>query len=154
MLFRSEKGLSACGFSGEKPVLLMMGGSLGAVKLNDCLREILPELTKTFDIIHLCGKGNLDKGLQNRTDYKQFEYVSDGLNDLFAAADFVVSRAGSNSISEFLALKKPSLLIPLSARASRGDQILNAASFEKQGFARVLDEDEMKIGRASCRERV
>ena len=125
------------------PVLLMMGGSLGAVKLNDCLREILPELTKTFDIIHLCGKGNLDKGLQNRTDYKQFEYVSDGLNDLFAAADFVVSRAGSNSISEFLALKKPSLLIPLSARASRGDQILNAASFEKQGFARVLDEDEM-----------
>ena len=138
-----EKGLSACGFSGEKPVLLMMGGSLGAVKLNDCLREILPELTKTFDIIHLCGKGNLDEGLQNRTDYKQFEYVSEGLNDLFAAADFVVSRAGSNSISEFLALKKPSLLIPLSARASRGDQILNAASFEKQGFARVLDEDEM-----------
>ena len=138
-----EKGLSACGFSGEKPVLLMMGGSLGAVKLNDCLREILPELTKTFDIIHLCGKGNLDETLQSRTDYKQFEYVSDGLNDLFAAADFVVSRAGSNSISEFLALKKPSLLIPLSARASRGDQILNAASFEKQGFARVLDEDEM-----------
>ena len=133
-----EKGLSACGFSGEKPVLLMMGGSLGAVKLNDCLREILPELTKTFDIIHLCGKGNLDEALQNRTDY-----VSEGLNDLFAAADFVVSRAGSNSISEFLALKKPSLLIPLSARASRGDQILNAASFEKQGFARVLDEDEM-----------
>ncbi|MGN0136218.1 undecaprenyldiphospho-muramoylpentapeptide beta-N-acetylglucosaminyltransferase [Anaerotignum sp.] len=137
------KGLAACGFSGEKPVLLMMGGSLGAVKLNNCLREILPELTKTFDIIHLCGKGNLDKSLLDRTDYKQFEYVSDGLNDLFAAADFIVSRAGSNSISEFLALKKPHLLIPLSARASRGDQILNAASFEKQGFARVLDEDEM-----------
>ncbi len=137
------KGLAACGFSGEKPVLLMMGGSLGAVKLNNCLREILPELTKTFDIIHLCGKGNLDEKLLGRADYKQFEYVSDGLNDLFAAADFIVSRAGSNSISEFLALKKPHLLIPLSARASRGDQILNAASFEKQGFARVLDEDEM-----------
>ncbi|MBQ7758103.1 undecaprenyldiphospho-muramoylpentapeptide beta-N-acetylglucosaminyltransferase [Anaerotignum sp.] len=137
------KGLAACGFRGEKPVLLMMGGSLGAVKLNNCLREILPELTKTFDIIHLCGKGNLDETLLGRADYKQFEYVSDGLNDLFAAADFIVSRAGSNSISEFLALKKPHLLIPLSARASRGDQILNAASFEKQGFARVLDEDEM-----------
>ncbi|MBR4935500.1 MAG: undecaprenyldiphospho-muramoylpentapeptide beta-N-acetylglucosaminyltransferase [Anaerotignum sp.] len=138
-----QKGLEACGFTGEKPVLLMMGGSLGAVKLNNCLREILPELVKTFDIIHLCGKGHLDESLQNRTDYKQFEYVSDGLNDLFAAADFIVSRAGSNSISEFLALKKPHLLIPLSARASRGDQILNAASFEKQGFAKVLDEDEM-----------
>ncbi|MBR4113953.1 MAG: undecaprenyldiphospho-muramoylpentapeptide beta-N-acetylglucosaminyltransferase, partial [Anaerotignum sp.] len=138
-----EKGLNACGFSGKKPVLLMMGGSLGAVKLNNCLREILPVLTETFDIIHLCGKGNLDETLANRADYKQFEYVSDGLNDLFAAADFIVSRAGSNSISEFLALKKPHLLIPLSAKASRGDQILNAASFEKQGFARVLQEEEM-----------
>lgn len=138
-----QKGLAACQFTGEKPVLLMMGGSLGAVKLNHCLREILPELVKTFDVIHLCGKGNLDAHLREQDGYMQFEYVSDGLNDLFAAADFIVSRAGSNSISEFLALKKPHLLIPLSARASRGDQILNAASFEKQGFARVLDEDEM-----------
>lgn len=138
-----QKGLAACKFNGEKPVLLMMGGSLGAVKLNNCLREILPELTKTFDIIHLCGKGNLDGHLREQEGYMQFEYVSAGLNDLLAAADLIVSRAGSNSISEFLALKKPHLLIPLSAKASRGDQILNAASFEKQGFARVLDEDEM-----------
>lgn len=138
-----EKGLAACGFAGEKPVLLMMGGSLGAVKLNQCLQEILPELLKTFDVIHLCGKGHLEESLKNQKGYMQFEYVSEGLNDLFAAADFIVSRAGSNSISEFLALKKPHLLIPLSARASRGDQILNAASFAKQGFARVLDEDEM-----------
>ena len=138
-----QKGLAACKFTGEKPVLLMMGGSLGAVKLNHCRREILPELVKTFDVIHLCGKGNLDAHLREQEGYMQFEYVSDGLNDLFAAADFIVSRAGGNSISEFLALKKPHLLIPLSARASRGDQILNAASFEKQGFARVLDEDEM-----------
>ncbi|MBQ9091187.1 MAG: undecaprenyldiphospho-muramoylpentapeptide beta-N-acetylglucosaminyltransferase [Anaerotignum sp.] len=138
-----QKGLAACKFTGEKPVLLMMGGSLGAVKLNNCLREILPELVKTFDVIHLCGKGNLDAHFRDQEGYMQFEYVSDGLNDLLAAADIIVSRAGSNSISEFLALKKPHLLIPLSARASRGDQILNAASFEKQGFARVLDEDEM-----------
>lgn len=144
-LFRGEKkkGLAACGFDGEKPVLLMMGGSLGAVKLNRCLREILPELIKTFDIIHLCGKGNLDESLLERKGYKQFEYVSDGLADLFAAANIIVSRAGSNSISEFLALQKPHLLIPLSAKASRGDQILNAASFEKQGFARVLREEDL-----------
>ncbi len=144
-LFEGDRrnGLNACVFSGELPVLLMMGGSLGAVKLNNCLREILPELTKTFDVIHLCGKGNLDAHLRDMDGYRQFEYVSDGLNDLLAAADIIVSRAGSNSISEFLALKKPHLLIPLSAKASRGDQILNAASFEKQGFARVLDEDEM-----------
>lgn len=142
-----EKGLSACGFGGEKPVLLMMGGSLGAVKLNQCLRESLPKLLQTFDVIHLCGKGNVDESLLDTAGYRQFAYVSEGLNDLFAAADLIVSRAGSNSISEFLALKKPHLLIPLSARASRGDQILNAASYEKQGFARVLDEDELTAER-------
>ena len=142
-----QKGLNACGFTGEKPVLLMMGGSLGAVKLNRCLREILPEVVQTFDVIHLCGKGNLDAHFRTQAGYIQFEYVSDGLNDLFAAADMIVSRAGSNSICEFLALKKPHLLIPLGTKASRGDQILNAASFEKQGFARVLDEEEMTAER-------
>lgn len=138
-----EKGLAACGFDGAKPVLLQMGGSLGAVKLNDCLRECLPSLLETFDVVHLCGKGHLEQNLNGQKGYKQFEYVSDGLADLFAAADLIVSRAGSNSISEFLALEKPHLLIPLSARASRGDQLLNAASFEKQGFARVLQEEEL-----------
>ncbi len=142
-----QKGLNACGFTGEKPVLLMMGGSLGAVKLNRCLREILPEVVQTFDVIHLCGKGNMDAHFRTQAGYIQFEYVSDGLNDLFAAADMIVSRAGSNSICEFLALKKPHLLIPLGTKASRGDQILNAASFEKQGFARVLDEEEMTAER-------
>ena len=142
-----QKGLAVCGFTGEKPVLLMMGGSLGAVKLNCCLREILPEVVQTFDVIHLCGKGHLDAHFRTQAGYIQFEYVSDGLNDLFAAADMIVSRAGSNSICEFLALKKPHLLIPLGTKASRGDQILNAASFEKQGFARVLDEEEMTAER-------
>lgn len=140
---RKEKGLEMCGFTGEKPVIMLMGGSLGAVKLNVCLREILPSLLKDFQVIHLCGKGHLDETLLKLPDYHQFEYVSDGLADLFAAADVLISRAGSNSISEFLALKKPHLLIPLSAKASRGDQILNAASYEKQGFAEVLQEEEM-----------
>lgn len=138
-----EKGLAVCGFDGTKPILLQMGGSLGAVKLNDCLREALPSLLKDFDIIHLCGKGHLSEELAGTKGYCQFEYVSDGLSDLFAAADVIISRAGSNSISEFLALQKPHLLIPLSAKASRGDQILNAASYEKQGFAMVLTEEEM-----------
>lgn len=138
-----QKGLEICGFDGNKPVLLMMGGSLGAVKLNQCLRAELSALLQKFDIIHLCGKGNLETKLLKQKGYKQFEYVSAGLADLFAAADIIVSRAGSNSICEFLALKKPHLLIPLSKNASRGDQILNAASFAKQGFARVLPEEEM-----------
>lgn len=138
-----EAGLALCGFDGTKPVIMMMGGSQGAVKINKALRGCLDELLKDFAVIHLCGKGNSDKSLENKKDYKQFEYASDELKDLFAATDIVLSRAGSNAINEFAALKKPSLLIPLPARNSRGDQILNAESFKKQGFSAVLDEDTM-----------
>ena len=145
-LFNSsvERGLEFCGFNAEKPVILSMGGSLGAVKINNALRAALPSLLKDFQIVHLCGKGNLDEKLLDTKGYKQFEYVNEELRDIFAAADVIISRAGSNSISEFLALKKPCLLIPLSANASRGDQILNAQSFEKQGFAKVLTEEEIE----------
>ncbi len=136
-----EKGLALCGFSGQKPVLLFMGGSLGSVTLNSALRQILPELTETFDIVHLCGKGNLS---DSRTvGYKQFEYLSDELRHIFAVSDAVISRAGSNSIFEFLALRKPNLLVPLSKKASRGDQIDNAESFKLQGFSAVLLEEDL-----------
>ncbi|MFJ7954485.1 undecaprenyldiphospho-muramoylpentapeptide beta-N-acetylglucosaminyltransferase [Lysinibacillus sp. NPDC096418] len=135
------KGLAACSFTSRKPVLLVMGGSLGSVVLNDALRHNLPELLKTFQIIHLCGKGNADKALDGMPGYKQFEYVTTELPDLMHAADLIVSRAGSNSIFEFLALHKPMLLIPLSAQKSRGDQILNANLFKKQGYAEVLEEE-------------
>ena len=133
-----EKGLAFTGFSGEKPVLMMIGGSLGAQKLNAVLRASLPELTKTFDVVHLCGKGNMDESLNDRPDYRQYEYISEELKDLFAAADVVFSRAGANAICELLALKKPNLLVPLPKEASRGDQLLNADSFEKQGFSMVI----------------
>jgi len=138
-----SKGLKICGFDSSKPVALVMGGSLGAVKINNCIREALDEILNRFQLIHLCGKNNLDKKLEHKKGYKQFEYVSEQLPHLFACTDIIIARAGSNSISEFLALKKPSLLIPLNARASRGDQILNANSFKKQGFSEVLNEDLM-----------
>ena len=73
--------------------------------------------------------------------YQQFEYVKSELKDIFAMADIVISRAGANSICELLALKKPNLLIPLSAHSSRGDQILNAKSFESQGFSMVIHDE-------------
>lgn len=135
-----EKGLKFTGLNGEKPIVLVMGGSLGSVKINNALRSALDEITESFDIIHLCGKGNKDEGINN-SHYKQFEYISKELKDIFAAADIVCARAGSNSVFEYLALKKPMLLIPLSARVSRGDQILNAKSFKEKGFAEVLNED-------------
>ena len=145
MLFSGNKaeGLDICGFTDEKPVVMMMGGSLGSVKINNVLRKDLDSLLEKYQIVHICGKGNFELSLMGKKGYTQFEYVSEELPHIFAAADIIISRAGSNSISEFLALKKPSLLIPLSAKASRGDQILNAKSFEKQGFSMVLQEEDM-----------
>ena len=138
-----NKALKFTGLSGTKPVLLIIGGSLGSVVVNEAVRSILPKLLKKFEIIHLCGKGKLDQTLTALNGYVQYEYISDELKDLFAMADIVVSRAGANAICEIAALKKPNLLIPLPARASRGDQILNAKSFESQGFSMVADEDEL-----------
>lgn len=135
--------LNFCGFTANKPVLMIIGGSQGSAVVNDAMRGILPELLKTFQVIHLCGKGKLDSSLDHLEGYIQFEYVKKELADLFALTDVCVSRAGANAICEILALRKPNLLIPLSANASRGDQILNADSFENQGFSEVLTEDQL-----------
>lgn len=139
----ANRGLSFCGFDSadDKPVLLIIGGSQGSVFINNAVRGSLDELLKDFRIIHLCGKGNLDESLKHREGYAQYEFISKELPDLFAAADIIISRAGANAIFELLALKKPNILIPLGLNASRGDQILNARSFEKQGFSKVLEEE-------------
>ena len=137
------KGLDFCGFTANKPVLLVIGGSTGAAAVNNAIRDLLPTLLQQFQIIHLCGKGKTDETFNGREGYVQFEYIDKELKDLFAAADIIVSRAGANAICELLALKKPNILIPLSAAASRGDQILNAESFERQGFSYVLKEEDV-----------
>ncbi len=134
-------GLQYTGLSANKPVVLVIGGSLGSVAVNKAVRSILPKLLETYQVIHICGRNNLDESLIGREGYVQYEYVDAPLRHLFAAADLIVSRAGANSICEILALRKPHILIPLSAAASRGDQILNARSFEKQGFSTVLEEE-------------
>lgn len=136
-------GLNYSGLSSNQPVILVIGGSLGSVIVNNAVRKLLPQLLETYQIIHICGKGNLDESLIGQNGYVQYEYVDAPLRHLFAAADLIISRAGANSICEILALRKPNILIPLSAAASRGDQILNARSFEKQGFSCVLEEEQM-----------
>ncbi|MDV4149747.1 undecaprenyldiphospho-muramoylpentapeptide beta-N-acetylglucosaminyltransferase [Clostridium sp. AL.422] len=138
-----EKGISLCGFKDNKEILLVIGGSLGAKSINEAVRNNLNELLKSYNIIHICGKNNLDKKLIGTSGYLQFEYVKEDLPHLLKACDYVVSRAGANVIFELLALNKPTLLIPLSKKISRGDQILNANSFNKEGYSLVLDEDEM-----------
>jgi len=130
-------------FTSDKPVIMVVGGSLGAVAVNEAVRQILPELLKSFQVIHLCGRGKVDASLSGLEGYAQFEYIKEELRHLFALTDLVISRAGANAICELLALHKPNLLIPLSANASRGDQILNARSFERQGFSVVLEEEEL-----------
>ncbi|OXM86046.1 undecaprenyldiphospho-muramoylpentapeptide beta-N-acetylglucosaminyltransferase [Paenibacillus rigui] len=139
----AARGYDLCDFHKQKPVLLIMGGSLGAQKINQAVRESLDTLLERYQIVHICGKGQKDAAYEARRGYKQFEYVNDELADMLAMTELVISRAGATSIFEFLALGKPMLLIPLTRQASRGDQLLNAASFEKQGYARVLFEEEL-----------
>lgn len=144
-LFAGNKlsGLDFCGFSSAKPVLLVVGGSTGSAAVNEAVRKALPELLKRYQVVHLCGKDKLDSGLKGTKGYVQFEYIRKELSDLLAAADVVISRAGANAICELLALRKPNVLIPLSAASSRGDQILNAESFKQQGFSYVLREEDL-----------
>lgn len=138
-----ERGRAFCHFNTEKPVIMVIGGSQGSVAVNNAIRGILPELLKKYQVIHLCGKGKIDSSKEHLEGYIQFEYIEKELTDLFALTDVCVSRAGANAICELLALRKPNLLIPLSANASRGDQILNAESFENQGFSEVLSEENL-----------
>ncbi len=138
-----EAGLAFTGFSADKPVILIMGGSIGSRFINNAVWSSLDTLLEKFQIVHLVGKGNINNDLVGRTGYQQYEFISEQLNDIFAMTDLMISRAGANSISEILALKIPNILIPLSAAASRGDQILNAESYKKQGFSTVLQEEEL-----------
>lgn len=136
-------GSRLCGFNSLKPVILVVGGSTGAVKVNNAVRQILPQLLEDYQVVHLCGKGKTDESLNNTPGYVQFEYINEEMRDLFALSDIVISRAGANAICELLALHKPNLLIPLSANASRGDQILNARSFAEHGYSVVMEEEEI-----------
>lgn len=130
---------------------MMIGGSLGAQSVNAVLRAALPELTKKFDVLHVCGKGNLDASLVGVPGYRQFEYLSDELPDAFACADIMLSRAGSNSLSELMALCKPALLIPY--HSGRGDQVLNANSLKARGLAHVMPAKRTHGGVSAARHR-
>ncbi|TYR81648.1 undecaprenyldiphospho-muramoylpentapeptide beta-N-acetylglucosaminyltransferase [Priestia megaterium] len=140
---KASDGESWLRFYDKRPILTVMGGSLGARRINEVVREALPELQKKFQIVHLCGKGNIDPNLENKPGYRQLEYVNEQLPDVLAATDYVVTRGGSNAIFEFLALHKPMMIIPLSKAQSRGDQILNAKSFKKKGYCLVVEEEEL-----------
>ncbi|MBQ7064648.1 MAG: undecaprenyldiphospho-muramoylpentapeptide beta-N-acetylglucosaminyltransferase [Firmicutes bacterium] len=138
-----EQGLAISGLSGTKPILLVMGGSTGAKALNDGIREALPKVLPEFEVLHLCGKGNADPSLEGTPGYYQIEYANEEMPHFYAAADLTMCRAGANSLAEILALRLPNVLVPLPLSASRGDQILNAASFTGKGFSLTLEQEKM-----------
>ena len=138
-----ESGLKRFGFDRNLPVLMVVGGSSGAQAINECVRAALTELTETFQVLHLCGKGNLSAEYEGVHNYVQREYLDEEMADAYACADVLISRAGSNSLCEILALRKPALLIPYPLDASRGDQVLNAQSFASRGLSRVLQQSDM-----------
>mgnify|MGYP000948399890 FL=1 len=145
-LFRGNRpeGKRICGFTGARPVILIIGGSQGSEKINSVVRNALENLLGDFNICHICGKGNVKPELDKKPGYKQFEYINEEQAHIYAMADLVVSRAGATVLFELLALKKPNLLIPLSRAASRGDQILNAESFANQGYSMILHEEDLE----------
>jgi UDP-N-acetylglucosamine--N-acetylmuramyl-(pentapeptide) pyrophosphoryl-undecaprenol N-acetylglucosamine transferase len=144
-LFSGNKarGLEFTGLNEEKPIILVIGGSLGSAAINEAVRKALPELLKKYQVIHLCGKGKVYDSLNGTPGYVQYEYIHGELCDLLSIASAVISRAGANVICELAALNKPNILIPLPAASSRGDQILNAESFKKQGFSHVIQEENL-----------
>ncbi len=138
-----EQGMKLFSLTDSRPVLMIIGGSSGAQAINKAVREALPKMTQCFQVLHLCGKGNLDAECEGVKNYHQYEYLDEDLKHAYACADVLISRAGSNVLCEILALKKPALLIPYPKEASRGDQILNAQSFEQRGLSHVLMQENM-----------
>lgn len=139
----AEKGKALCGFKNNKPVLMVMCGSQGAVAINEAIDAALDTLLKTFNIVHIRGINNLKEELDGIKGYKAFGFVEDDLKDLFALSDIILSRAGANAIFELLALNLPALLVPLPRSASRGDQILNAEHFHAHGWSDILYQESL-----------
>ena len=134
-----------CDFSSDKPIVMFVGGSLGAQSLNKAVAQNIDALLQKYQIIHICGKGQ--KTNLQRKGYAQFEFVDKEFKDLLAATDIVVTRSGSNAIFEFWSLNIPMLLVPLPSNASRGEQSSNAQNFQSKGFAEILpDKDLSKEG--------
>jgi UDP-N-acetylglucosamine--N-acetylmuramyl-(pentapeptide) pyrophosphoryl-undecaprenol N-acetylglucosamine transferase len=138
----AAKGREICGFTSDKKILLVFGGSLGAESINVVIRSLLPKILDELQIVHVCGKGKVDESL-HFSGYKQFAYLNEEFPHVMAAADLVIARAGANTIYELLVLKKPNILIPLGAATSRGDQIVNAEYCRKEHYSDVILENEL-----------
>lgn len=146
-----EKGYELTGFSRDKPVILAMGGSLGAMKINNILWASLAKLIPDYQIIHICGHQKSAKTLSNflleklKKNYTEYEYVKEDLKHFYAIADIVISRGGANSLAEIEPFGMPAIIVPLSAKYTRGDQIENAKNFKQKDKRRykVIEDEKL-----------
>jgi len=131
------------GFEKNKPLLLVTGGSLGSVSINEQIRSNLDSLLLEFDIFHITGKDNINIWIDKK-GYKQVEFLRDDMSDALKYADIIVGRAGAGTIFEILTLKKLALFIPLTLDQSRGDQIENLEYFKDKNVFEVLFEEDFE----------
>lgn len=145
----SEKGKEFIHYQSDKPILLILGGSLGSKQINGLVENSIEFLTEHFFVVHQTGEKNLEQieaitlklsqsSKGNRENYKAYPFITGEMPDILAAATLVISRAGANTVWEAAAAGKPMILIPLEKGSSRGDQVENAAFFKKAGAAEVL----------------
>jgi UDP-N-acetylglucosamine--N-acetylmuramyl-(pentapeptide) pyrophosphoryl-undecaprenol N-acetylglucosamine transferase len=149
----AQRGRALLNVAQDRPLIVVVGGSLGAEALNEVVRAALDVLLSFACVVHVCGANRTDPRLAQRGGYHQFEFVGAAWGDLLAAADVVVSRAGANSLYELVALHKPHLLVPLPRSASRGDQIANAAYARDLGWSRVVAEADLDAARLAVEVR-
>ncbi len=133
-----------------KPVLLVLGGSLGAHQLNELVVQNLEWVTKRFNVVHQCGAKDADFVPKQNDSYFPYPFIYEQMPDVIACADVVLSRAGANTIWESAVEGKATVLVPLCGSGTRGDQVDNARFFEKNGAAFVLagkeaDSENLKI---------
>jgi len=139
--------------SGDKPLILILGGSQGARRINDMILEILPELLASFEIVHQTGKRNYRQIKAEgeaivrenlKKYYHPFPFLNESeLKHAFRTCDFIVSRAGAGVLFEIAAVRKPAILIPLS-KSAQNHQVKNAYYFAKKGGGEVIEEENLK----------
>lgn len=140
----AQKGKDFLKFNNDKPILLIAGGSSGAMFFNLLAERSVAELSGKINVVWLCGGGKKPKEIPDAPNLRVFEYLDAEYLDVLAASDLVVSRGGSNAIFEIAAAGKPSIIIPIPAEASRGDQIENARFFEQSGATMIMPQEKAK----------
>ncbi|MDR1211012.1 MAG: undecaprenyldiphospho-muramoylpentapeptide beta-N-acetylglucosaminyltransferase [Spirochaetaceae bacterium] len=144
-----ETGRAFLGLANKKPVLLVLGGSQGALEINELVAAWLPGLVSRFTVVHQTG--NKWEAPAATESYRPCQYLNREMPHVLAASDLVLGRSGAGTLWECAVLGRPMVLIPLRGRGTRGDQVENAEVFRKAGAAIVLSPEELRNGQGLSR---